>query len=32
VGDASIDGKLRKLCAQAREQQEAAKTVAKAGQ
>jgi len=32
VGDASIEGKLKKLCARAREMDEAAKTMAKAGQ
>ena len=32
VGDASIEGKLKKLCAQAREMEEAPKTMAKAGQ
>jgi thiol-disulfide isomerase/thioredoxin len=32
VGDASIEGKLKKLCARARELEEAPKTTAKAGQ
>jgi len=32
IGDASIEGKLKKLCARARELEEAPKTTAKAGQ
>jgi thiol-disulfide isomerase/thioredoxin len=32
IGDASVEGKLKKLCAQARAMEEAPKTVAKAGQ